>query len=129
VVYTREGNPATAGTAYTDGFVRTITGFTNGWLNVDRASIPQADEQQCLLANIVESFGQQTTPIPRTWYFPSASHQSMLILTGDDHGQLDSVFQNYASIVEQSGGDMTFYHSRFGFLTPSTLRVLQSRGH
>ena len=128
-VYTRQGNPATAGSADADGVVRTLTGFTNGWLNVDRASVPQADEQQRLLANIVESFGQQTTPIPRAWYFPSANTRSVLIVTGDDHGRQDSVFQNYASIVEQYGGDMSFYLARFGALTPSTLRALQSRGH
>ncbi|HYW87424.1 MAG TPA: fibronectin type III domain-containing protein, partial [Chloroflexota bacterium] len=129
IAYTRQGNPATAGTPYVDGIVRTISAFTGGWVNLDRVPVPQADEQQRLLANIITNFGQQTTPIPRLWYFPSAGHLSMLIPTGDDHGQVDSVYQNYASIVEASGGRYSFYVSRFGPLTPATQQNLTSRGH
>jgi hypothetical protein len=129
VAYTRQGNPATAGTAYTDGIIRTISAFTGGWVSLDRMLVPQADEQQRLLANIIVAYAQQTTPIPRIWYFPGAGQTSVLVPTGDDHGQVDSVYQNFANVIEQSGGRFSFYVSRFGPLTAATQQNLVSRGH
>ena len=129
VAYTRQGNPATAGTDHDhDGVVRTIDGF-EGWVNLDRITLPQADEQQRLLRNLITYFGSQTVPIPQFWYFPQASQKSMLVITSDDHGEQTSRFQQMASIVEQYGGHETFYLSRYGFLSQSALNTLRSRGH
>ena len=98
VAYTRQGNPATAGTDQDgDGVVRTVDGFMGGWLNVDKSQIPQADEQQRLLANLIVHLGQQAIPLPRLWYFPAPAHKSVAVVTGDDHGQQDAAFQNYAA--------------------------------
>jgi hypothetical protein len=129
VAYMRQGNPATAGTPYTDGIVRTISGFTNGWVNLDRVAVPQADEEQRLLANIITAYSQQTTPIPRIWYFPSSANTAMLLATADDHGQQNSVYQSEINSISAAGGRMTFYLSRFGFLTNAALQSWKSQGY
>jgi hypothetical protein len=128
IAYTRQGNPATAGTDVDgDGVIRTIEGFI-GWDNLDRLAIPQADEQQRLLSNLIVYLGKQTTPIPRLWYFPTAAERSLIVLTGDDHGQPTSTFQTMANDVAQRGGRMTFYLSRYGFLTAAAEQSLWNQG-
>jgi hypothetical protein len=81
VVYIRQGNPATAGTDVDsdDGVARTIEAFENSGVPLDRIPVPMADEQQRLLANVVVAFSEQTTPVPRLWYFPSPSTTSVML--------------------------------------------------
>jgi hypothetical protein len=76
VVYTRQGNPAWAGQER-DGIapVRSNDMFYGGttdpdWVDLDKVQIPQADEQQRLLANIINHVAADTLPLPRFWYFP-----------------------------------------------------------
>ena len=76
VVYTRQGNPAWAGhgarrrsarcapTTSSSAAART-TGSTSA-----RSHIPQADEQQRLLANLITQMTLDRTPLPRFWYLP-----------------------------------------------------------
>ena len=40
------------------------------WVNLAKVSIPQADEQQRLLANLIETMNRHRKPLPRFWYFP-----------------------------------------------------------
>ena len=40
------------------------------WVNLGKVAIPQADEQQRLLANLVDDDGRDRMPLPRFWYFP-----------------------------------------------------------
>jgi hypothetical protein len=47
--------------------------------------IPQADEQQRLLANLITVMTQDRLPMPRFWYFPDR-HKAVVVATGDDHG-------------------------------------------
>jgi hypothetical protein len=129
VAYMRQGNPATQGQPYTDGIVRTEEGFVNGWVNLDRVAVPQADEEQRLLANIITTFGQQSAPVPRLWYFPSSNTTSMLLVTADDHGQQNSVYQSEINSISPAGGKMTFYLSRFGALTNAALQSWKSQGY
>jgi hypothetical protein len=126
----RQGNPATAGTDVDgdDGVARSVEAFVN-YANNDKLSIPQADEQQRLLSNLITYFGEQTTPLPRIWYFPTGNEGAVLVVTSDDHGQPTSTFQQMVNVIESFGGHMSFYLSRFGILSGSSLQTWQGRGH
>jgi hypothetical protein len=52
------------------------------WVNLDKVQIPQADEQQRLLANLLHL--TSAVPLPRLWYFPS-SKKAVVVMTGDGH--------------------------------------------
>jgi hypothetical protein len=93
VVYTRQGNPAWAGTER-DGAVPIRSndmffGAAQGdaqldWINLNKVAIPQADEQQRLLANLILQMISDRTPLPRIWYLPSG-RKAAVVMTGDDH--------------------------------------------
>src|SRR6185295_7245862 len=55
------------------------------WVNLDKVAIPQADEQQRLLVNLIETMNVDRKPLPRFWYFPR-SGRAVVVMTGDDHG-------------------------------------------
>ena len=40
------------------------------WVDLDKVAIPQADEQQRLLANLMLQMNRNRKPLPRFWYFP-----------------------------------------------------------
>ncbi|HET9226458.1 MAG TPA: family 16 glycoside hydrolase, partial [Thermoanaerobaculia bacterium] len=84
IVYTRQGNPAWAGQER-DGHtpIRSSDLFFPDWVNLDKAQIPQADEQQRLLANLILNMASK--PLPRFWYFPRGE-KAVVLMTGDDHG-------------------------------------------
>jgi hypothetical protein len=89
VIQTRQGNPAWAGTDR-DGMTpnRSNDLFFGGtgtdWVNLGKVHIPQADEQQRLLANLVTVMERDRMPVPRFWYFPK-TYKAVLVATGDDH--------------------------------------------
>lgn len=93
VVYSRQGNPAWNGQER-DGFtpVRSDDLYFGAatadpqtdWVNLDKALIPQADEQQRLLANLMTSMNLDKKPLPRFWYFPRG-FKAVVVMTGDDH--------------------------------------------
>ncbi|WP_211235145.1 DUF4082 domain-containing protein, partial [Azohydromonas australica] len=94
VVYTRQGNPAWA-TQERDGLapIRSNDKFYGDaaadpkadWVDLSKVAIPQADEQQRLLANLITHMNLARKPLPRFWYFPNG-HKAVVIMTGDDHG-------------------------------------------
>ena len=90
IVLTRQGNPAWAGQER-DGQspIRSDDMFFGGtstdWINLNKVAIPQADEQQRLLANLIQVMNRDKKPLPRFWYFPR-SLKAVVIATGDDHG-------------------------------------------
>ncbi len=94
IVLTRQGNPAWAGQDR-DGIppLRANDLFYGGapadprqdWINLDKVAIPQADEQQRLLANMIIAMSSDRKPLPRFWYFPDG-HKAVVVMTGDDHG-------------------------------------------
>ena len=55
------------------------------WVNLDKVAIPQADEQQRLLANLVLQMESSRMPLPRFWYLPRGD-KAVVVMTGDDHG-------------------------------------------
>ncbi len=93
IVYTRQGNPAWA-EQERDGYspIRSDDKFYGAaetdpqpdWVDMNKVGIPQADEQQRLLANLIISMNQDRKPLPRFWYFPYGK-KAVVIMTGDDH--------------------------------------------
>ena len=94
IVQTRQGNPAWAGQKR-DGQIPPIRsddlffGAMPGdvqpdWVNLNKVAIPQADEQQRLLANLVTQMSADRLPMPRFWYFPRGE-RAVVVMTGDDH--------------------------------------------
>lgn len=92
VVYTRQGNPDWAGTER-DGqsAIRSDDLFFGGaaadWVDLSGVAVPQADEQQRLLANVVTQMSAARMPLPRFWYFPRGE-RAVVVMTGDDHSDV-----------------------------------------
>ena len=94
IVYTRQGNPAWDGDER-DGFspIRSDDLFFGNkagdqqpdWIDLNKVAIPQADEQQRLLVNLILEMNQDRTPLPRFWYLPRGL-KAAVVMTGDDHG-------------------------------------------
>ena len=99
IVATRQGNIAWAGQnrdefgvgANPDPITRSNDLFFGNdprdpqpdWVDLNRVAVPQADEQQRLLANLIVQFS--AVPTPRFWYFPRGA-KAVIAMTGDDHG-------------------------------------------
>ncbi len=95
VIYTRQGNPAWSGQER-DGdsynLIRSDDLFFGDasfdpqpdWINLDKVAIPQADEQQRLLANLIIRMNEDRKPLPRFWYLPRGL-AAAVVMTGDDH--------------------------------------------
>ena len=113
VVYTRQGNPAWSGEARDgqEGPIRPDDLFFGNasfdpqpdYVDHNKLAIPQADEQQRLLANLVIQMNLAKQPLPRFWYFPQ-NFTAAVVLTGDDHGSMyeggatASRFDHYLSL-------------------------------
>jgi hypothetical protein len=94
VVYSRQGNPAWSGTERdgtppircNDLFYGNASGDPQpDWIDLNKVAIPQADEQQRLLANLILSLNEDRKPLPRFWYFPRGL-KAVVVMTADDHG-------------------------------------------
>jgi fibronectin type 3 domain-containing protein len=93
VVYTRQGNPAWAGQER-DGVLGIrpddlFFGAKSGdvqpdWLDTSKVAIPQADEQQRLLANLITQMESSKMPLPHFWYLPRGE-KAAVVMSGDDH--------------------------------------------
>lgn len=109
VVYTRQGNPAWAGqkrdrnippTRSDDLFYGAKLGdVQRDWVNLDKATIPQADERQRLLANLILHVSRDRRPLPRFWYFPFGK-KAVVVMTADNHtktGRIESRLERQLS--------------------------------
>ena len=56
------------------------------YVDLTKVAIPQADEQQRLLANLIGFMNADRKPLPRFWYFPARA-KAVVVMTGDDHAQ------------------------------------------
>ncbi len=86
VVYTRQGNPAWAG-QNRDGQIQPTRAdnlFFPTWIDFNKVQIPQADEQQHLLTNIILLGNLHRKPLPHLWFLPSGL-KAAVVMTGDDH--------------------------------------------
>ena len=89
IVYLRQGNPAWDGqNRDSDAVTRSndlyYGGKSTDWVNLSKVAIPQADEQQRLLANLIQHVNRDRKPLPRFWYFPQGA-KAVVVSTGDDH--------------------------------------------
>ena len=104
IVYTRQGNPAWAGDER-DGIAPMRSddlfyGSKEGdrqpdWVDLSKVAIPQADEQQRLLANLILAMNVDRKPLPRFWYFPFGK-KAVVVMTADNHGN-ETVEQRLAA--------------------------------
>jgi hypothetical protein len=112
VVYTRQGNPAWVGQER-DGIepIRSDDLFYGDaagdpqpdWIDLTKVAIPQADEQQRLLANMIIRMNADKMPLPRFWYFPNG-HEAVVIMTGDDHGNDGTAGRYNDEIINSTAG-------------------------
>ncbi|MBL8097454.1 MAG: hypothetical protein JNL73_24955, partial [Anaerolineales bacterium] len=144
VVLTRQGNPALANRLDTLGtwdtavppVTRTVhlfgsVNFAGGqplWIDRDRIPVPQADEQQRLLARVVQAQVSATQPLPQLWYFPGTA-KTMLILTGDAHANPSTVFQNEILSLNNRNASITLYMTIGGNVTEMEMLTWQGQGH
>jgi len=108
IVYTRQGNPAWSGQER-DGItpIRSDDLFFGAaagdpqpdWVDLNKVAIPQGDEQQRLLANLVLHLNRARKPLPRFWYLPRSA-KAALVMTGDDHANGGTVgrFNQYKGL-------------------------------
>ena len=54
------------------------------WLDTNKIAIPQADEQQRLLVNLITLMERDKMPLPRFWYLPRGE-KAVVVMSGDDH--------------------------------------------
>jgi hypothetical protein len=143
IVFTREGNPNIAATD-SDGIppVRTHDYFFGGvnrpdWVNLDKVAIPQADELQRLLANMILYMNADKRPLPRFWYLPNMK-KAAIIMTGEDLGTPDGTqttfdMLNAASAPGCSVANWECYRATSWLytnsgLTPSQALAYQNQG-
>lgn len=85
IILTRQGNPEWINQER-DGILprRTNDLFYPNHIDLDKAAVPQADEQQRLLANLILGMNSERRPLPRFWYLPEG-RKAVMIMAGDDH--------------------------------------------
>ena len=132
VIGTRQGNVAWAGQAR-DGrpdAIRSDDLFFGGWLDMNKVAIPQADEQQRLLANLITQMNLDRAPLPRFWYLPRGL-KAAVVLTGDDHGNGGTAGQFDRYAADSRGGcsvaDWECVRST-SYVFPST-RITDAQAH
>jgi hypothetical protein len=105
VVYTRQGNPAWAGQKR-DGQIDPIRSddqFYPDWIDMNKIAIPQADEQQHLLSNIIIKSNLHKKPLPKFWFLPKGL-KAAIVMTGDDHGDAGMQPRFDLNILESNAG-------------------------
>ena len=70
------------------------------WIDLSKAMIPQADEQQHLLANLILYINEDHKLLPRFWFFPDG-HKALVVMTGDNHGS-DATLARFQQFLDYS---------------------------
>ena len=108
IICTRQGNPAWSGQER-DGlkpirpddlfFGAASSDPQPNYVDLNKVAIPQADEQQHLLANLILVMESNKKLLPRFWYFPYA-FKAVVVMTGDDHatGGTAGRFDHYIAL-------------------------------
>ena len=133
VVYTRQGNPAWAGQER-DGIspIRSDDLFYGAasfdpqpdWVDLNKVAIPQADEQQRLLANLIGQMNLSRKPLPRFWYFPKGK-KAVVVMTGDQHDCGDGHAKPVPAI--RGAGPAQRFGGRLGLRQGQLLRFLRNQ--
>ena len=138
IVYTRQGNPAWSGQER-DGFapIRSDDLFYPDWVNLNKVAIPQADEQQRLLANLIIQMNYEKLPLPRFWYFPRGL-RAVVIMTGDNHMSSENAGARFDQYIADSSAGCsiedwgcirgTAYIPTDGYLSKARAGVYTSAG-
>lgn len=115
VTLTHQGNPAWAGQDRdsngvirpNDLFYGAMTGDSQSdYVDLDKVAIPQADEQQRLLANIINEINKEIQPLPKFSYLPY-NDKAVIVMVCDDHATANAVTElNYMIAESPSGGSV-----------------------
>jgi hypothetical protein len=117
IVYTRQGNPAWVGQERDDpvqNIVKVLDMMYPDYLDLNKVSIPQADEMQRLFANLILTMQQNSNkkPLPHFWYLPNML-KAVVLAAEDDHdaGGVADIFNQMlaASPAGCSIADWTCY--------------------
>lgn len=132
IIYTRQGNPAWAGQERdgqagpirsNDLFFGLPANTGADWIDFNKIAIPQADEQQRLLANIIIQSNLHRKPLPRFWYLPR-DLKAAIVMTGDDHGVngTASRFNHYKTLGPNTPADVANWNAVRGtsYMYPNT---------
>ena len=86
IVLTRQGNIAWRGQSRDNqtGPTRSDNLFYPNYVDFNKIQIPQADEQQHLLTNIILLDNLHKKPLPHLWFLPNGL-KAAVVMTGDDH--------------------------------------------
>lgn len=103
VVYTHQGNPDWAGRD-SDGVapIRTNDLFYPNYVDLNKVAIPQADEQQRLLANLITQVTLRKKPLPRFWYLPNGAKAAIIHALDDHNSRLKGTRETYSKFVNAS---------------------------
>ena len=95
------------------------------WVDPDRFDVPQADEQQRLLANLITQMNLDKAPLPRFWYLPRGE-KAAVILTGDDHAR-----RRHARVLRPAQGGLAgrLLGRRLGVRARDLLRLSRHADH
>jgi hypothetical protein len=120
VVYTRQGNPAWSGQERDgqtpiradDMFFGLPANTGADWVDLNKIAIPQADEQQRLLANIIIQNNLHNKPLPRLWYLPRG-WKAAVVMTGDDHANNGTTgrFNHYLTLGPNTPADVADWNA------------------
>ncbi len=113
VVLTRQGNPAwvnqnrdgEAGPHRSDDlFYGAMAGDPKpDYVDLSKVAIPQADEQQRLLANVMTEGSLDAQPLPRFWYLPNGE-KAAVVMTSDQHDGGDVSYRFYQEVAASPAG-------------------------
>ena len=82
IVYSRQGDPSRAVQDRDGTAPITPADVLFGAADAGKITIPQADEQQRLLVNLVLRMNRDRKPLPRFWYFPRGT-KAVVVMTGE----------------------------------------------
>ncbi|MDP4263602.1 MAG: DUF4082 domain-containing protein [Bacteroidota bacterium] len=125
IIYTRQGNPAWTGHKRDrqKDPIRPDDQFFPDWIDFNKIAIPQADEQQRLLANIILQSNLHRKPLPRFWYLPR-DLKAVIVMTGDDHNNngTEGRFNHYKTLGPNTAQDVTDWRAIRGtsYMYPGT---------
>jgi hypothetical protein len=121
----RQGNPAWANQERDGLDAIRATDMFAGWIDLQKLSIPQADEQQRLLVNLISLLSEGRTPVPRFWYFPGEA-KTVFVATSDAHQNSGAAVEKIYAGVERYGGRLSVYYLP-PFLDEDELRLFLQR--
>lgn len=138
VVLTRQGNPAWAGIDR-DGLApfRSNDLFFPDYVDFSKIEIPQADEQQRLLVNVLTESVRDALPLPRFWYLPRGE-QAAIVMTQDEHNSGDVPARFDLELAESPTGcslddwecprSTVYLYSSYPFMTAAQAQQYEGEG-